>query len=151
MKTAAALPMALWAALLMLIGLSAAPAEESDAQRAVLQVEQEIAKALRANDAAALKTHLTDDWHLVDASGRVMTFAEVERLLTSGAVKFTSYEVGDLAVRVHGDAAIVIGRDTTTGEADGSSFSSTDRFTDVFVRQNGVWKLASSHLSPITQ
>lgn len=62
------------------------------------------------------------------------------KLSQSGKMKFTSYEASELDVRIYGDAAVVIGRGRCSGSFDGEDFTSGDRFTDGFIRQDGKWR-----------
>jgi ketosteroid isomerase-like protein len=65
----------------------------------------------------------------------------------AGLLKIASYEQSDLEVRIYGDTAVVIGTGKSKGEWKGESFGSKERFTDVFVRQDGKWHCVSTHTS----
>jgi ketosteroid isomerase-like protein len=54
----------------------------------------------------------------------------------------SSQTLSDLKVRVHGDMGVVTG--VNTAEAADKSFTVKVRFTDVFVKDKGVWRALSA-------
>jgi len=48
-------------------------------------------------------------------------------------------------VRRLGDVAIVTGRSVSAGEVDGRAVNVTQRFTDIYVRRDGRWRVVASH------
>src|SRR5262249_37068729 len=107
--------------------------------------------ALRAGDGAALAALLTDDFVLVD----VMRGAEVPRADLVGAVeggqlRFDAIDVIASRGRHYGgDAAVVTGRTEMRGRAGDVTWSVRSRYTHVYVRQDGRWRLASAQGTPI--
>jgi ketosteroid isomerase-like protein len=65
--------------------------------------------------------------------------------------KWTTNEVSDMKVMVHGDSAIVTGTWTgngTTGE--GRTINGKERFADTFVKMpNGKWQCVASASAPM--
>lgn len=49
-----------------------------------------------------------------------------------------------MQVRVYGDTAVVIGRNTEKGTLKGKPYTYTYRWTDVFVRRDGRWQAVVS-------
>jgi ketosteroid isomerase-like protein len=52
-------------------------------------------------------------------------------------------------VRVHGDTAIVTARVVATGAYQGRTFTTRERSTDVFAREQGLWKCVLTQLTTI--
>jgi ketosteroid isomerase-like protein len=48
-------------------------------------------------------------------------------------------------VRLHGDAALIVGITSVRGHASGEPFAADFRYTDTWVRRDGKWLLAASH------
>ena len=69
----------------------------------------------------------------------------------SGDLKYASFSLDEVKVRVYNDAAILIGRQVQNGTYRGNSIQGQFRTTLVFVQQQGQWRLAGLHLSPIGQ
>ena len=57
----------------------------------------------------------------------------------SGKIKFESRELSDLEVRVYGNTAVVTGQVKQKSTNDGADTSGENRFTRVYVKQNGRW------------
>src|SRR5689334_5040849 len=110
-----------------------------------LAVERAFFAALVAADAKALDGLLTDDFILVD----VMTGNEIAKpaLLAAVAarqVKFDAIVPADPRVRLYDTAAVITGRTHMTGRVGEAPFTLSSRYTHVFVRQHGHWRLASA-------
>src|SRR5437762_2790669 len=74
--------------------------------------------------------------------------ASVER--RTGDLKYEAFERSEITVRTYGDAAIMTSRESTKAFYKGREVPGGDyRATHVFVRQEGRWRLAGIHLSPI--
>jgi len=57
----------------------------------------------------------------------------------SGKIKFESRELSDLDVRMYGNTAVVTGQVNQKSTNDGADTSGQNRFTSVYVKQNGRW------------
>jgi len=68
--------------------------------------------------------------------------------LRSGAMRFQSYVTSDLGVRVYADTAIVTGRLQRTRELRGEQSRDDWRFTKVYVRRDGTWRVVAFRASP---
>ena len=56
----------------------------------------------------------------------------------------------DFRVRVYGNTAVVTALTKTKGKFMGQGFSTQERATDVFVKQDGRWQCVISHLTRFT-
>ena len=116
-----------------------------DPKKEIIQIEQDLAKALSNNDTKAILAVLSEDWKMVLGTGEILTRSDLMAAFESGKLKFSAYSSADLDVRIFGDAAVVIGSGTSKGTRDGNDFTGADRFTDVYVRRDGKWLCVSSH------
>ena len=137
----------LMASSVLLLSMFTARADPTADQTEILRLEKDGAAAIVAGDIKALGDFFSADWKLVDSSAAMMTREQLFKALQAGLMKFASYDESDLDVRVFGDAAVVIGVGKAKGEYKGESFTSNERFTDVFVRQNGKWVCVWTHSS----
>jgi hypothetical protein len=55
--------------------------------------------------------------------------------------------MGDVEVRLFGEAGVVSGRTHAVGEFARQRYDVHIRFTDVFVRRRGQWQAVASHAS----
>jgi ketosteroid isomerase-like protein len=70
-------------------------------------------------------------------------------VVKSGALTHSVMEMDETRVRVYGDSAVVTARAVTTGTYQGQPFTTRERSTDVFVRQQGQWKYVLTQLTTI--
>jgi ketosteroid isomerase-like protein len=54
-------------------------------------------------------------------------------------------------VHVDGDTAVVFGLETEKSTYKGADSSGQYRFTDVFVKRNGVWKAIATHVTKVAK
>src|SRR5258705_5011819 len=119
--------------------LAILPARADDAQE-LTRIENAQAEALAKGDVAAFRALIADDWKVVLGEGSVMTADQILNPLKEGKLKFSSFTVEDLDIRIYANAAVVIGTNRTKGEWDGQDFTGKSRFTDVFIRTDGKWR-----------
>src|SRR4051794_30445130 len=100
-------------------------------------------------DTAFLEHTLAEDFVGVGPRGFTLTREEWLQRITSGALRYTQFDWDEVTVRVYGDAAILIGRQTQEAQYQGHPVEGQFRTTLVFVRQQGRWRLAGLQLSPI--
>jgi ketosteroid isomerase-like protein len=117
----------------------------------VLRTEKEFSQAIVKNDAEAVARYLTDDWIIVDPDGGIIDKARFLGVIKSGALTHETMESEDTTVRVYGNTAIVTALTTTKGAFSGQGFTTQERATDVFVKQDGRWQCAFSQLTRFTK
>jgi len=104
-------------------------------------------------DTTSLERLLADDFIAVGPRGFMLTREQWLSRHDSGSLTYESFEWDEVQVRIHGDAAVMIGREAARGRyADGDfRYEIQDQFraTLVFVEEQGRWLLLSLHLSPI--
>jgi ketosteroid isomerase-like protein len=108
-------------------------------------------RAYQKRDVAALARILADDFTITDTSGAVLTKGEylmsvVKRPdFNQPGGSFESY---DVTVKIDGDRAVVTGRSPVKGRPRGkaSTVAGNYRFTDEWVRLQGVWKARQSRV-----
>jgi ketosteroid isomerase-like protein len=114
---------------------------------------EEWAAAELRGDTAALERVLADDFVAVGPLGFMLDKEQWLSRHDSGNLTYESFEWDEVSVRVHGNAAVMIGRETARGRyEDGDVRREIDdqfRTTLVFVEEQGRWLLLGLHLSPI--
>ena len=81
------------------------------------------------------------------ASDAVVDRASWIESVLSGRVAGTAFTYDEMTVTVSGDTAIVDNRATFTGTIDGRDWSRTTYQTDVWVREDGPWRVIRRHSS----
>ena len=123
--------------------------QRGSVEQAIRRLDDERIQAQIHADAAALGRIYADDFIGVGPSGTVRTKAQVILDFTSGDLKFQSITTDDVRVRVYGNTAVETGRSTMTGQDKGKAVPRDNRFTRVWVKQQGHWRLVSNHYSPL--
>jgi uncharacterized protein (TIGR02246 family) len=129
------------------LGQPVPPAEGVDAAE-LSRLETVWNDAHRSGDAEALDRLFSDDLLATVPSMPPMTKAEVLGVTRSGRLRFPRYESSDVRIRVYGNAAVVTGRLQRTRAVGERVMDDDWRFTKVYVRQAGPWRVVAFHASP---
>src|SRR5450755_914360 len=116
-------------------------------EQAIRKLDNERIQAQIHADAAALERIYADDFIGVGPSGTVRTKPQVISDFTSGDLRFQSITTDDVRVRVYGNAAVETGRSTMNGQDKGNAVPHDTRFTRVWIKQQGRWRLVANHYS----
>ena len=139
-----------------LLVLAAVFAQAQPQSRSEGRVVDEIRKADRERiqaqvhaDAAALDRIYAEDFIGVGPSGTVRTKTQVLSDFSSGSLKFQSITTDDVRIRVYGNAAVETGLSTMKGQDADKVVPEENRFTRVWIKQQGQWRLVANHYSNV--
>jgi len=124
---------------------------DAAAETALRSAEDELGKLMVEGHVDEYASQLSDDFVATTSSGRVETKQEFISDVRSGGKKFLDFSSDDVQVHAYGDVAIVSGRRTAVVRAGGKVITSVSRFTDVFLKRDNHWWLASSQDTPLTK
>ncbi len=133
--------------LLLLILPPQAPAQNTTDVNQLLRLETVWNQAHEKGDANALDALWDDDLQVAVPKMPVMSKADALAFARSGRMKFERYQTSDVKVRVYGDAAVVTGLLNRTRTMAGKTLEDNWRFTKVYVRRDGKWKVVAFHSS----
>lgn len=94
-------------------------------------------------DAESLDALWADDLTVTVPKMQVLTKADALAFARSGKMKFQRYETTDVQLRVYGDAAVVTGHLLRTRTIKDTEVSDDWRFTKVYIRSSGNWRVVS--------
>ena len=141
--------------LLLLATVSAHAQPKSQSERGVVEairkVDRERIQAQVNADAVALDRIYADDFIGVGPSGTLRTKKDVLSDFTSGSLKFQSITTDDVRIRVYGNAAVETGLSTMKGQDAEKVVPEENRFTRVWIRQGGRWRLVANHYSNLVK
>src|SRR6266571_7244833 len=121
-------------------------------EQVIRKLDNERIQAQIHADVVALERIYADDFIGVGPSGTVRTKPQVISDFTSGALKFQSITTDEVQVRVYENTAVETGLSTMVGQDKGKAVPRDTRFTRVWVKQQGRWRLVANHYSSrITQ
>ena len=116
----------------------------------VLDLGQRWVQAELRGDPDALDQLAAREFQLVGPVGFVLDRSQwIDRYRDPGGLQMHALQWTDTTVREYGDAVVVIGVQTQQATYAGNPADGRFRVTQVCVRENGKWKLASLHFSPI--
>jgi ketosteroid isomerase-like protein len=105
------------------------------------------ATAELSGDATFLGRNLTDDFIGVGPYGFLLTKDEWLERHESRKLRYESFRLDEVRVRLYGEAAVVIARQMTKGKYEENDLPGNLRATLFFVQQEGQWLLAGIHMS----
>jgi ketosteroid isomerase-like protein len=117
----------------------------------ILGIEKEFGQAIIKNDWESIGRFLADDWIIIDPDGGIVDKSRFLGVIRSGALSHEKMDSDDVRVRIYGDAATVTALTSTKGKFMGQEFTTQERATDVFVKEDGRWKCVVSHLTRFTK
>ena len=129
--------------------LSPAKEKGGTVEQTLTRIEHELLDSLLKGDPAAFDRYLADTFTFTGPDGMVEDKARTIADLKSGDLKFTSSKLDDMKVQSYGSTAVVTYGSTDQGSYKGKDISGRFRWTDVFMKRNGQWKLISGHGSPL--
>lgn len=139
------LPATLFAATMVPGGQADEPAPEK--QVAALSEQHRLA-AIKG-DTKVLDAVLDDDWVVVGPTGEVETKRQQEKQIKDKSLVFEAIDPKEVKVRVHGDAAIVMGLYHIKTTLNGRTVDGVFRNTEVFTKQAGTWRCVFNQVTPV--
>jgi ketosteroid isomerase-like protein len=122
-------------------------AQNESVEETIRKLDNERIQAQIHADAVALDRIYADDFIGVGPSGTVRTKPQVISDFTSGELKFQSITTDEVKVRVYENSAVETGVSTMLGQDKDKAVPRETRFTRVWVKQKGRWRLVANHYS----
>ena len=95
---------------------------------------------------------LSDDYLGIYADGTLATKPETIASFKSGATHFTTINTSDRKIRIFGSStAVVVSKAVVIGKIGGEEVNGHYRYTRVYHRANGVWKVVSFEASALRE
>ena len=129
--------------------LSSRAAAVGPTEKSALAAEEEVTRALLANDADAVGRLLAADWVVINTYGGMGDRAGFLAVIKSGDFTRKTIALSDTKVRIYGDIAVVTARVATSGTFMGKNFDVQERSTDVLRWHYWGWKSVLTHETEI--
>jgi ketosteroid isomerase-like protein len=126
------------------------PHHDDRLRKEIEGLESEWRQAIIQNNAAVFERLLADDYLGITPSGMLETKADALALRRSGSVKISQLDPSQMKVRVYGDTAVVTSRAEVTGTSGDLDISGEYRYTRVYNRRSGQWKIVSFEANRIS-
>jgi ketosteroid isomerase-like protein len=118
-------------------------AETADPRQEILAADALRFAAMVQGDLKALEGLLAEDLTYTHSTGQAETRAQFLEGMRSGTLRYLAAEPSDAVVRIHGETAIVTGRAEMRVSTQGKELTVPVRFTEVWVKSGGAWKMAA--------
>ena len=117
--------------------------------QALMDLENQWGKASKASNGDALAPLLAEEFVSVDSDGTLYGKADI--VARTKKAKWTTNEIADLKVTVHGDTGIVTGTWNGKGtDAAGKAVDAKERWADTWVKMpDGKWQCVASASAPM--
>ncbi len=119
-----------------------------DVSSRLMAMERTWTDAAVRGDTATVNSMITDGFVMTTSDGTILTKAQREEAYRSARRKWESAKIDDMKVYLYGDTAVVTGRWTGKGTFNGKPMAEVERWTDIWIRQNGIWKCVASQSTP---
>jgi ketosteroid isomerase-like protein len=125
--------------------------QEATVERELVELEHQIGQAIVKGDRDFVERVFDAEFFYTGVRGELKTKADILADLKSGELKFELLKFEDIRVRVYGDTAAVTGKATTKGRGPSGEISGQFRYTRVYVKRPGGWRLVLFQGTPIVQ
>jgi ketosteroid isomerase-like protein len=117
--------------------------------KTLLDMEHQWVALAKASNGDGLAAILAEDFVALDSDGSMHGKSDVVARTKKG--KWTTNEIGDLKVNVHGDSAVVTGSWSGNGtDGYGKAVNAKERWADTWVKMaNGKWQCVASASAPL--
>jgi ketosteroid isomerase-like protein len=132
---------------LLCSGAIVSSAQDSPEVASVRAAEMKWADSYKKRQVDVLSSLMADDYVITMEDGSVYGKVGFISHTAQPTERVEVSEFGDLKIRVHGDAAVVTGTYHEKGESGGKPYDYHDRFTDLWMKSDGKWKIIASHYS----
>jgi uncharacterized protein (TIGR02246 family) len=126
-------------------------AEAGSAEEQIKALQAQLIQAILKGDASFYQKYFADDGIFVHGDGSEDTKASEIEALKSGSLKYDSYTVRDLKIRMYGSTAVVDTEASGKGLLNSKPFDTDLRVTYVWVKLKGDWKLVARQVTRIAK
>ena len=127
-----------------LLGTPSQAQMRGNAEQELATLRIQLNEALLKKDRAFLEQSFADEFYCIHSNGVAMSKAEEISAAMSSDRAWTAANTDELKIRAYGDVAVVTGRVTYEGTAQGFT-PGPRRFTDIFVHRAGRWQMIGCH------
>ena len=121
----------------------ATKAQTRDITKELVALEQNFNDALVRSDWKVIEQLYADNVTFTNSDGSVSHKSDTIGEIQSGNTKFESIEISDVQVQDLSNVAVVTGKLLERGHYKTTDLTGTYRFTNVWAKQNGRWKLVA--------
>ena len=146
-------PFAFTSMVLAPVRVSATAAAESpdDIKREILKLEDVQSQAMLKGDVDTLGRIYADEIDWTRPDGELLTKDQVLASHRDSKLKYDSIKHLDIQTHIYGNTVVLTGQSLSMVRYGDKVFDFPRRFTNVYVLQNGQWKLVVHHVTAVSK
>jgi ketosteroid isomerase-like protein len=121
-----------------------------DDAKSLLKLTDDLTAAKAGSDLRFLESVLDEGFVLTNPAGAFANKTEYIEGARSDVAVYELVKNFDQVVKLHGDAAVVVGATTVKGNYNGNEIGGRFRFTNMYVKRKDGWKCIAIHLTRIS-
>ena len=125
-------------------------ASDPDDAKSLLKLTDDLTGAKAGSDIRFLESVLDDEYVFTNPAGVIANKTEYIEGARSDAAVYELVKNFDQVVKIHGDAAVVVGSTTVKGKYKGNEIGGRFRFTNMYVKRKDGWKCIAIQLTRIS-
>ena len=140
----------LFSAAVMLVTLAlplSSPAQESSDSSEIRSLEIKLLDCYKHRQVEVFAAVLDEDFVITFEDGSTYSKTGYLSYSASSSTRIEAAEIPEMKVRMHGDTAVVTGVYHEKGVDNHQAYDYHDRFTDVWMKEAGKWRLVAAHYS----
>ena len=122
-------------------------AQQPSDTAAIGALELKLLDCYKHHEVAVFASVLDEDFVITFEDGSTYSKTGYLAYSTSAATRVETVEIPEMKIRLHGDTAVVTGLYHEKGIDSQKSYDYHDRFTDVWMKKAGKWRLIAAHYS----
>jgi hypothetical protein len=126
-------------------GMPSYPGVPADLEKAAIAFDRAQVKA----DGAVLRDLLADDYLLINSQDQRESKAQFIGDYTAAGFTMDPFTIDDQVIKIWADGAILGGAVTATDMSYGKPYSIRLRFTDVWAKRGGKWRVIFTHANRV--
>jgi Domain of unknown function (DUF4440) len=120
------------------------------AEETLKELERQAREASLSNNSEFFDKLIANDFLGIDPKGEITDKPQTLERRRLGKMIFHSITADDIRVRIYGNTAIVTGHTEVRGRHEGRDVAGDYRYTRVYLRKAGSWRVVSSQSTRIT-
>ena len=122
--------------------------ETDETAHEIEELEHRLAATWTSGDCVGWGALIAPEWSVTHINGAVMTREQALTMCRSSQVRIADMRYDDLAVKVFGNTVVATGQTTATTTGDAPE-TVVLRFTDVWLRREGRWRVVASQATRV--
>jgi ketosteroid isomerase-like protein len=122
-------------------------AQEPSETSEIRTLELRLLDCYKHRQVEVFATVLDEDFVITFEDGSTYSKTGYLSYSASSSTRIESAEIPEMKIRLHGDTAVVTGVYHEKGIDSQKSYDYHDRFTDVWMKKSGKWRLIAAHYS----